>query len=167
MSGQIREFYEFEPFTIDASKRLLLSGGKPVPLKPKVFDTLLVLVENSGRILGKDELMELIWPDVVVEENNLTQNISAIRKCLGDRQNEHRYVVTVPGRGYRFVADVHKTSREEDFKPAAPIAASGALAGSAPSIVDAAGAVRRSAEPATRDSVSQNAGFPGDRKSVV
>ncbi len=114
MSGQIREFYEFEPFTIDASRRLLLSGGKPVPLKPKVFDTLLVLVENSGRVVEKDELMQLIWPDVVVEENNLTQNISAIRKCLGGRHNEHRYVVTVPGRGYRFVADVHKTFHKEE-----------------------------------------------------
>src|SRR6266576_3115207 len=114
MTGQIREFYEFEPFTIDASRRLLLSGGKPVPLKPKVFDTLLVLVENSGRVVEKDELMQLIWPDVVVEENNLTQNISAIRKCLGGRHNEHRYVVTVPGRGYRFVADVHKTFHKEE-----------------------------------------------------
>lgn len=113
MSGQIREFYEFEPFTIDASRRLLLSDGKPVPLKPKVFDTLLVLVENSGRTVDKDELMQLIWPDVIVEENNLTQNISAIRKCLGGRHSEHRYVVTVPGRGYRFVADVHKISQEE------------------------------------------------------
>jgi DNA-binding winged helix-turn-helix (wHTH) protein/TolB-like protein len=85
-----------------------------VPLKPKVFDTLLVLVENSGRVVDKEELMQLIWPDVAVEENNLTQNISAIRKSLGDRQNEHRYVLTVPGRGYRFVADVRKTPNADE-----------------------------------------------------
>ena len=123
MSRQIREFYEFEPYTVDVSKRLLLNGDQPVPLKPKVFDTLLALVENSGRIVEKEELMQMIWPDVVVEENNLTQNISAIRKSLGDRQNEHRFVVTVPGRGYRFVADVRKTSRDESPKSATAVTA--------------------------------------------
>lgn len=116
MSRQIREFYEFAPFTVDVSKRLLLNGDQPVPLKPKVFDTLLALVENSGRVVEKEELMQLIWPDVAVEENNLTQNISAIRKSLGDRQNEHRFVVTIPGRGYRFVADVRKTSTDESTR---------------------------------------------------
>jgi len=92
-----------------------------VPLKPKVFDTLLVLVKNSGRVLDKDELMQLIWPDTVVEENNLTQNISAIRRSLGERRDEHHYVVTVPGRGYRFVADVHKASREEAATASEPV----------------------------------------------
>ena len=120
MSNQIKGFYEFESFTIDASKRLLLRGGEPVPLKPKVFDTLLVLVENSGRVLDKDELMEMIWPDAIVEENNLTQNISAIRRALDDRRDEHRYVVTVPGRGYRFVADVHKAALEEEARAVEP-----------------------------------------------
>ncbi|HKO98917.1 MAG TPA: winged helix-turn-helix domain-containing protein [Pyrinomonadaceae bacterium] len=118
MSEQIRDFYEFQPFTIDASKRLLLREGEPVPLKPKVFDTLLVLVENRDRVVDKEELMQLIWPDVAVEENNLTQNISAIRKSLNDRQNEHRYVLTVPGRGYRFVADVRKTSNITEVQAA-------------------------------------------------
>jgi DNA-binding winged helix-turn-helix (wHTH) protein/TolB-like protein len=108
MREQIQDFYEFDPFRVDSLKRLLLRDGSPVPLKPKVFDTLLVLIENSGRVVDKDELMQSIWPDTAVEENNLTQNISAIRKALGERRDEHRYVVTVPGRGYRFVADVRK-----------------------------------------------------------
>jgi DNA-binding winged helix-turn-helix (wHTH) protein/TolB-like protein len=108
MSLQRQDFYEFDPFRVDSLKRLLLRDGLPVPLKPKVFDTLLVLVENSGRVVDKDELMQSVWPDTAVEENNLTQNISAIRKALGERRDEHRFVVTVPGRGYRFVADVRK-----------------------------------------------------------
>jgi DNA-binding winged helix-turn-helix (wHTH) protein/TolB-like protein len=108
MSEQRQGFYDFEPFRVDAVKRILLRDGLPVPLKPKVFETLLVLVENSERVLDKDELMQTIWPDTIVEENNLTQNISAIRKALGERRDEHRYVVTIPGRGYRFVADVQR-----------------------------------------------------------
>jgi DNA-binding winged helix-turn-helix (wHTH) protein/TolB-like protein/Tfp pilus assembly protein PilF len=114
MSEQIQDFYEFDPFRVDSLKRLLLRDGLPVPLKPKVFDTLLVLIENSGRVVEKDELMQSIWPDTAVEENNLTQNISAIRKALGERRDEHRYVVTVPGRGYRFVADVRKAHHAEE-----------------------------------------------------
>ncbi|HWT02397.1 MAG TPA: tetratricopeptide repeat protein [Pyrinomonadaceae bacterium] len=113
MSAQREGFYEFEPFRVDAAKRRLLRDGIAQPLKPKVFDTLLVLVENSGRVVEKDELMRRVWPDTIVEENNLTQNISAIRKALGERRDEHRYVVTIPGRGYRFVADVRKTGGEE------------------------------------------------------
>lgn len=113
MSEQIQGFYEFAPFRIDSGKRILLREGSIVPLKPKVFDTLLVLVENSGRDLGKDELMQTIWPDTIVEENNLTQNISAIRKTLGERRDEHRYIVTIPGRGYRFVADVRRMVETE------------------------------------------------------
>jgi TolB-like protein/DNA-binding winged helix-turn-helix (wHTH) protein/Tfp pilus assembly protein PilF len=110
MSEQIQGCYEFGPFRIDAAKRILLREGQPVPLKPKVFETLLVLVEKSGRDLDKDELMQSIWPDTTVEENNLTQNISAIRKALGERRDEHRYIVTIPGRGYRFVADVRRAT---------------------------------------------------------
>lgn len=106
MREQTTSFFEFDSFGVDAVKRVLWRTGEAVPLAPKVFDTLLVMVENSGRVIDKDELMSAVWPDTAVEENNLTQNVSAIRKALGERKGEHRYVVTVPGRGYRFVAAV-------------------------------------------------------------
>jgi len=105
------QFYEFGPFYVDASQRLLARDGTPVPLTPKVFDTLLHLVQRSGRVLGKDELMRAIWPDTAVEENNLNQNISILRRVLGDGRSERRYIATVPGHGYQFVAEV-KPSRE-------------------------------------------------------
>src|SRR6266478_4547862 len=105
------QVYEFGAFRVDASKRLLARDGTPVPLTPKVFDTLLHLVQHSGTPLGKDELMRSIWPDTVVEENNLNQNISILRRVLGDGRNEHRYIATVPGYGYQFVAEV-RPSRE-------------------------------------------------------
>src|SRR5260370_9643326 len=105
------QFYEFGAFRVDASKRLLARDGMPVPLTPKVFDTLLHLVQHSGTVLGKDELMRAIWPDAVVEENNLNQNISILRRVLGDGRTEQRYIATVPGYGYQFVAEV-KLSRE-------------------------------------------------------
>jgi DNA-binding winged helix-turn-helix (wHTH) protein/TolB-like protein/Flp pilus assembly protein TadD len=108
MSEQKSRFYEFDDFRIDAVRRHLLRMGEFVHLPPKVFDTLLTLIEHRGRVLDKDELMEAVWSDTIVEENNLTQNISAIRKALGESRGEHRYVVTVPGRGYRFVADVRE-----------------------------------------------------------
>jgi DNA-binding winged helix-turn-helix (wHTH) protein/TolB-like protein/Tfp pilus assembly protein PilF len=110
MSQQTRDFFEFDSFRLDAAKRLLwrADAGELVPLSPKVFETLLVLVANGGRVVEKEELMSAVWPDTAVEENNLTQNVSAIRKALGERRGEHRYVVTVPGRGYRFVADVRR-----------------------------------------------------------
>lgn len=109
MNGPENHIYEFGDFRIDVSRRLLLrSDGEPVPLTPKVFDTLLYLAEHSGSVLDKDALMAAIWPDTVVEENNLSQNIYTLRRVLGEGRGEHRYVVTVPGRGYRFVADVTK-----------------------------------------------------------
>lgn len=106
------QIYEFGGFRVDASKRLLLAcDGTPVPLTHKVFETLLHLVKHSGTALGKDELMRAIWPDTVVEENNLNQNVSILRRVLGDGGGERRYIATVPGYGYRFVAEV-KLSRE-------------------------------------------------------
>jgi DNA-binding winged helix-turn-helix (wHTH) protein len=80
-----------------------------VPLTPKVFEILLVLLQNSGRILTKDEMMRLVWPDTMVEESNLTRNVSTLRKALGDLPNEHRYIETIPWRGYRFVASVRES----------------------------------------------------------
>ena len=103
--------YEFEGFRLDASKRLLFSGGEPVALMPKAFDILLYLVERAGSVADKDEIMAAIWPDTVVEENNLTQNISALRRALGEKHRENRFIATVPGRGYKFVAEV-RSARE-------------------------------------------------------
>ncbi len=106
MSGSESSIYEFGDFRVDASKRLLLRDGAPVALTPKVFDTLLHLVQHSGQLVEKDDLIRAVWPDTVVEENNLNQNISTLRRLLGEDRGENRYIVTVPGRGYRFVAAV-------------------------------------------------------------
>lgn len=113
MSQQTERLYEFGPFRIDPVKRLLLRDGEVVVLTSKVFDTLLVLVEHKGQVLHKDELMRRLWPDTIVEENNLTQQISVLRKSLGERTGEHRYIVTVPGRGYSFVSDVREVCEED------------------------------------------------------
>ena len=90
---------KFDQFTIDPERRRLLRAGDPVPLTPKTFDTLLTLVRERGRVVEKSELMQLLWPDTAVEENNLSQQISAARKALGERSDEGRYIRTVPGRG--------------------------------------------------------------------
>lgn len=108
MSKQTRQFYEFGPFRIDLSQRVLLREGKPLALPPKIFETLLALVERSGEIVEKDKLLEEVWPESVVEENNLTQYISALRKTLGDGRHQQRYIETIPRRGYRFAAQVQK-----------------------------------------------------------
>jgi DNA-binding winged helix-turn-helix (wHTH) protein/TolB-like protein/Tfp pilus assembly protein PilF len=100
--------YKFGEFRVCAgSRRLLRADGEPVPLTPKVFDTLLFLVEHAGRIIDKDELMREIWTDTIVEENNLNKNISVLRRVLGEKQGENRFIATIPGRGYKFVAAVH------------------------------------------------------------
>lgn len=99
--------YEFGDFRVDPLRRLLLGRDhQPVPVTPKAFDTLLYLIEHRDAVLDKEILMKAIWPDTAVEENNLNQNISALRRVLGGKRNENRYIVTVPGRGYRFVAGV-------------------------------------------------------------
>jgi len=108
MSEHSRPTYEFGPFSVDASKRLLLRNGEAVPLAPKVLETLLALIENRERVLTKDELLKQVWGDVVVEEGGLTRNVSILRKTLGEKPDDHRYIVTVPARGYRFVADVRE-----------------------------------------------------------
>ena len=113
--------YEFGDFRIDASKRLLQRGdGSPVPLTPRVFETLLYMVEHSGEVLERQRLMDAVWPDAFVEENNLTQNISTLRRVLGEGPGSHRFIVTVPGRGYRFVAEVRSA---EEMTEAAPLEA--------------------------------------------
>lgn len=107
--------YAFGDFQIDPQRRVLLSrsSGEPVQVTGKVFDTLLYLVEHAGELLDKRTLMEALWPQVVVEESNLTQTIHTLRRVLGERPGEHRYIVTVPGRGYRFVATVHTCEAQE------------------------------------------------------
>ena len=106
MSGTAACIYSFGAFQVAAAKRTLLQNGEPAPLTPKAFDTLLHLVAHHGQLVEKDDLMRAIWPTTVVEENNLTQNIAALRRVLQDPHGENRYIVTVPGRGYQFVADV-------------------------------------------------------------
>jgi DNA-binding winged helix-turn-helix (wHTH) protein/tetratricopeptide (TPR) repeat protein len=107
MNPQPSLIYEFGDFSVDATKRLLRGrGGEPVPLTSKAFETLLYLVGRAGTVLDKDELMGAIWPDAVVEENNLTQAISSLRRALGESRAERRFILTVPGRGYCFIADV-------------------------------------------------------------
>jgi TolB-like protein len=100
--------YEFGPFRVDARERRLLRQGEVVPLTPKVFDVLLVLVQNSGRLLSKNEVMKLVWPNTAVEEGNIARNISTLRNALGERPREHQYIETIPWRGYRFVAKVRE-----------------------------------------------------------
>jgi len=102
--------YRFGPFHLDVRERRLQRGDSVIPLRLKVFDTLRVLVEHSGRLLTKDELMETVWPDAVVEENNLNHNISTLRKVLGEQATGQRYIETVPRVGYRFVAEVTNAS---------------------------------------------------------
>lgn len=114
MSKPAIEFYEFGPFRLDPVRRLLLKGTEPVSVTSKVFDTLLALLESSGEVLEKDELMERVWGDTIVEEASIAQNIFVLRKALGERANEHQYVVTVPGRGYRFVASVNEVRSNGD-----------------------------------------------------
>jgi eukaryotic-like serine/threonine-protein kinase len=113
MSNAVRQFYEFGPYRIDPDHRRLTRETKPIPLQPKAFDILLVLVQNSERVVPKDDLMKAVWPGTFVEESNLAQNISVLRKSLGDTVGENRYVVTVPGRGYRFAEKVQVVDEGE------------------------------------------------------
>lgn len=122
MSEENQHFYEFGPFRLDPLKRRLLRDGVALRLTPKAFDLLLVLVEESGRTVAKDELLERVWAGTVVEENNLNQNITALRKSLGDSRQDSQYIATIPGVGYRFVAPVKKqelTQSHADPKEAA------------------------------------------------
>src|SRR5438552_2041443 len=101
-----KSIYEFGRFRLDREARLLLSNGKTVPLTRKVLDLLLVLVENRGQLLAKDDLMKAVWPDTFVEEGNLTSNISILRKELSAPPGGGEYIETIPKRGYRFVGVV-------------------------------------------------------------
>src|SRR6185312_6821153 len=103
--------HEFGGFRLDPDRRLLCgSDGTPISLKPKAFDTLLYFVEHQGELLDKSMIMKAVWGDVIVEENSLNQHISTLRRVFGEAPGENRFIVTVPGRGYRFVAPVTKAS---------------------------------------------------------
>ena len=103
MAQETKRFYDFGPFRFDPAERLLLRHGRPVPLAPKTTDTLLVLIQNAGHLVEKDDLIKRVWPDTFVEEGNLNKNISVLRKALGQWDGGLEYIETVPRRGYRFV----------------------------------------------------------------
>ena len=113
MTRPDNELFEFDSFRLDPAERLLLRDGKPVPLEPKVFETLLVLIRRGGRLVGKDELMQTVWPDSFVEESNMTRNISVLRKTLHRSDGGPQYIETVPKRGYRFVGEVQALPRQQ------------------------------------------------------
>ena len=104
--SKTRQMYEFGPFRLDPEKELLLRQDETVPIAPKAFQILLVLIRQNKQVVTKDDLMKTIWPDTFVEEANLSRNIFLLRKALGESPQDHQYIVTVPGRGYRFAEDV-------------------------------------------------------------
>src|SRR5687767_11539316 len=108
MSTQPNPVYEFGEFKLDTAQRLLLRGEEQIPLTPKAFDTLLLLLEKSGRLVEKQELLGRVWAGAFVEEANLARIIWTLRKALGDSDGRHQYIETVPKLGYRFVAEVRK-----------------------------------------------------------
>ena len=141
MSQKNGRVYEFGPFRLHATRRVLLRDGRPVTLTAKVFDTLLLLVERGGEVVPKSEMMDALWPDTSVEENNLTQHVSMLRKALGERTGAHRYVVTVPGRGYGFVADVREVSEAAEDKEVEEVAGAAVVAiaeAATPAVAEAA-----------------------------
>src|SRR5262250_2831481 len=102
MTVPTKRLLEFGPFQIDLDQRLLWRDQKQIPLSPKAFELLSVLANRSGDVISKDELMNLLWPDTFVEESNLSQHVFQLRKALGEQGQTPSYIVTVPGRGYRF-----------------------------------------------------------------
>lgn len=134
MSPPKRIAYRFDGYLLDPARRVLSGRDrKPIVLKPRAFDTLLYLVEHAGRLLERQELLDAVWSNVVVHQNNLDQAISALRRALGESRDDHRFIVTEPGRGYRFVARVETIplddteasadgTREAPVQPAAPVA---------------------------------------------
>src|SRR5262245_16249831 len=113
MVQQDNHNYDFGRFRLKSADRVLLREGEPVPLTPKVFDILMTLVEHSGQIVEKDDLMKRVWANTFVEEGNLTRNVSLLRKALGESAGGAQFIETVPRRGYRFVATVTETWDEQ------------------------------------------------------
>ena len=117
MSNERIELYEFDKFRLDVSERILWREGDRVPLSEKAFETLCVLVRRGGHLVGKDELLEAVWPDAIVEKNNLDKNISLLRQVLGERAGKGKFIETVRGHGYRFVPEVFKLENTKDGTP--------------------------------------------------
>ena len=117
MALAIKSFYEFGPFCLDPEQHVLLKDGKRVPITPKVFEILLLLVQNQGRIVSKQEMLNTIWQDSFVEDSNLTFNIRKLRQALGDEKDSPTYIETIPKRGYRFKADVKEVLQESSIAP--------------------------------------------------
>src|SRR5271168_2337912 len=113
MDSPVKHLLEFGPFRVDPEQRLLLRDRQPIPLSPKAFDLLLALAQRGGQVVLKDDLMKMLWPDTFVEESNLGQHVFQIRKALGERAQDSAYIVTVPGRGYRFAQKVREVAQEE------------------------------------------------------
>ncbi len=114
MVTEPKVLYEFGPFRVDPEKQVLLREDHPVAISPKVFETLLILVRRSREVVSKEDLMKALWPDAFVEEANLSQNIFLLRKALGDTPEDRRYILTLPGRGYRFVEQVNAVRQDGD-----------------------------------------------------
>jgi DNA-binding winged helix-turn-helix (wHTH) protein/tetratricopeptide (TPR) repeat protein len=112
-SQRLKELYEFGPFRVDPEKEILLRAGGPIQLTPKTFQILLVLVRHSQEVVTKDDLMKAVWPDTFVEEANLSRNIFMLRKALGENAQDHQYILTVPGRGYRLAENVRLVPKQE------------------------------------------------------
>ena len=113
MNSEVNTGFSFGEFELDADRRLLLNRGETVNLHSKAFDLLLTLVENRGQVLSKNDLLDKVWENQFVEENNLTVHVAALRRALGETKNDHRYIVTVPGKGYRFVAELNEPTNGE------------------------------------------------------
>src|SRR5262245_47654115 len=109
-----RRWYQFGPFVIDRRSRLLWRDGTLVPLTAKAFEILGTLIDERQRIVDKNELLEIIWPKTAVEENTLTRHISTLRKALEEHPHQHQYILTIPGHGYQFVADVIELAGRPD-----------------------------------------------------
>jgi Tol biopolymer transport system component/DNA-binding winged helix-turn-helix (wHTH) protein len=116
MDQKAKALYEFGPFRLDSHERLLFRHGQQVPLTPKALDILLALVESSGHVLTKEELLRKVWADSFVEEGNLNRHISTLRKALGDDLEQPKYIETIPKRGYRFIASVNEIQQTAQFK---------------------------------------------------
>jgi len=110
---RLKQLYEFGPFRVDPDKELLLRQDETVPLAPKAFQILLILIRHSKEVVTKDDLLKAVWPDTFVEEANLSRNIFLLRKALGETPQEHQYIITVPGRGYRWAEDVQLVPEQE------------------------------------------------------
>jgi DNA-binding winged helix-turn-helix (wHTH) protein/tetratricopeptide (TPR) repeat protein len=127
METSVKHLYEFGPFQLDPPERLLLCEGQPVPMPPKAFDLLVVLVERSGHLVEKEELLKAVWRDSFVEEGNLSVTVSVLRKALNDDRGMHKYIETVSKRGYRFVADVRRVGESEIAAAMVPTYESGTV----------------------------------------